>query len=492
MVAGISGGSRSGAVALADQQRVVGVCAQERVTRLKGAGVNHSGLPDEALDLLLSRRRRSRSDVSRFVVADGRSDITSVADVQHLDHHYAHAATAYLTSPFAASAIVVCDHAAPGVSVWRGEGGAISRIEWPWNGAGFADVFSRFAVLFGGNDQRFEALARLRPLARDSRIDGLIGLNDDGLVIHPSFDATVEGLLRQAGDEDARASIAASLQGRLGGLLVEFLSAVRKRTGAAQLAVGGSHFYHSAVNTVIRQSGVFDRVFVPVDPGNSGLAVGAALHGIGSSPSPVSPFLGPSYSSQETKEMLDNCKLQYSLESEQGAIDAAIKALRQGWLVGWFDDAMEWGPRSLGARCILADPMAPYVLENLNVFLKRREPWRGYALSMLQEGVDEHFEGPASAPFMECDYRPRDPARFRHALPSEHAAVRVQTVGDEVPPRFARLLRQFGEATGVAALVNTSFNGFYEPVVCTPRDAVRVFYGTGIDLLIVNQFVLRK
>jgi carbamoyltransferase len=154
---------------------------------------------------------------------------------------------------------------------------------------------------------------------------------------------------------------------------------------------------------------------------------------------------------------------------------------------------MEWGPRALGARCILANPTAPYVLENLNRFLKRRDPWRGYALSGLHESLATHFEGPESAPFMECDYRPRDVARFREALPSADAAVRVHSVSAaDGLPHFRRLLEAFGEATGLPFLINTSFNGFHEPIVCSPRDAVRVFYGTGLDVLVVNQFVLRK
>ena len=198
-------------------------------------------------------------------------------------------------------------------------------------------------------------------------------------------------------------------------------------------------------------------------------------------------------SAEDTKRVLDNCKLHYAWASEEDAAGIAVAALREGRLVGWFDDAMEWGPRSLGARCILANPTAPYVLDNLNRFLKQRDPWRGYALSGLHESVPGLFEGPAEAPFMECDYRPRDPSLFRHALPRPEAAVRLQTVSAASSlPRFHRLLEMFGEATGLPFLINTSFNGFHEPMVCSPRDAVRVFYGTGLDVLVMNQFVISK
>jgi carbamoyltransferase len=229
-----------------------------------------------------------------------------------------------------------------------------------------------------------------------------------------------------------------------------------------------------------------------VNPGNAGLAVGTALHVNGAAPRSVSPFLGPSYQSDEIKATLDNCKLRYDWARDEDAIATAVDAVTRGMLVGWFDGAMEWGPRALGGRCILANPFAPYVLENLNHFLKRREPWRGYALSGLAGAVHEHFDGPTEAPFMECDYQPRDPSRFRHILPSPDAAIRVQTVGADSPPRFRKLLETFGAASGAPFLVNTSFNGFHEPIVCSPRDAVRVFYGSGLDVLILDGFVIAK
>jgi carbamoyltransferase len=131
-------------------------------------------------------------------------------------------------------------------------------------------------------------------------------------------------------------------------------------------------------------------------------------------------------------------------------------------------------------------------LENLNRFLKCREPWRGYAVSGLQESVPDYFAGPGEAPFMECDYLPRDPALFRHILPAAGAALRVQTVNGNAPARFRQLLESFGHLTGTPFLVNTSFNGFHEPLVCSPRDAVRVFYGSGIDVLLLDRFLITK
>lgn len=497
LIAGLSAGARDGSAAVADGARLVGVCPQERITRTRGAGVNRTGLPDEALDAVLARMGRSRADVARYVAANG-APSSEGERVELLDHHFAHACTAYLSSPFSSAAIVVCDHEAPHVSVWKGDGAAVAPVDLPWNGPGFSDIYSRCAAAFGftspAGGQRLEALARLSPDGRDDRVDQLIRLGEASLDIPASFEATLSSWLSGDGNpaSPARARLAAALQARIADLFLELLQRVRAAVGDPRLCLGGSLAHHSAINTRVKTSVLFDEVFVPVDPGNAGLAVGAALHAAGGAPADVSPFLGPNYSVEETKVVLDNCKLQYSLERDDEVIDEVVRTLRQGRLVAWFDGAMEWGPRALGARCILASPQSPYVLENLNRFLKQRDPWRGYALSGLADAVPKYFEGPAAAPFMECDYRPLDPGLFRAVLPSADAAARVHTVGEGAQPRFVRLLEAFADATGLPFLVNTSFNGFHEPIVCTPRDAVRVFYGSGIDLLALGQFVLAK
>jgi carbamoyltransferase len=498
LTAGMSGGARGGAVALADEREVFAACLQERVTRTRGGRLPDSSLPWEALDLLLQRASRSRPDVSRYVVAEGMDHVPDGFEAHHLDHHLAHASTAYLTSPYRDAAIVICDHEAPQVSVWEGRGPVVTRIEWPWSGVGFAGAFSRFARALGFDsgaaEQRAEALGRLAVARPDQRADTMLALGPAGLDVDPRLESWIGEQL--AGDLDRgsrrRAALAAGLQLRLGQLLLTVLAEVKKKTGAVHLCVGGSLFYHSSINTLIRSARLFDDVFIPVDPGNTGLAIGAAAIGSARAPSPVSPFLGPSYSPQEIKDVLDNCKLQYAWESEESTVLAAVDALQEGRLVGWLEGGMEWGPRALGARCILANPTAPYVLENLNRFLKHREPWRGYAFSGRPEAVARYFDGPDRAPYMECDYRPKDPAQFRHALPAAEASVRVHTVTEEAPPRFRRLLDAIGQATGLPLVINTSFNGFHEPIVCSPRDAVRVFYGTGLDLLVMDQFVLRK
>lgn len=496
---GVGGVTRNGCAAVCTRDAVLGVCEQERVTRVRASGFGASGLPDEALREILRGTGRTIDEVACYAAGEP-LPATLGAPLVALDHHFAHACSAFLASPFDDATIVVCDHEAPEVSVWNGEGGAVARAEGPWDGPGFASVYSGCAEAFGfsqgANEQRFEALARLRPTQPGERAASFMDLDGDRLALASDWQSKVREwrTARAAGADVAHdAAIAAALQSRLGDLLLRFLGGVKRRAGAqTRLCVGGSLFSNSGLNTRIKASGLFDEVFVPINPGNAGLAVGTALHASGGPRRPVTPFLGPSYSAEDIKSVLDNCKLQYSWMSEGAVVAAAVEALKRGRLVGWFDGPMEWGPRALGCRSILANPFAPYVLENLNRFLKHRDWWRGYALSGLHGAVSAHFDGPDASPFMECDYTPKDPEALRHFLPAPDAAIRVHTAGADAPPRFVALLRAFEQSSGAALLVNTSFNGFAEPIVCSPRDAVRVFFGTGLDLLVLGQFVLSK
>jgi carbamoyltransferase len=493
LTAGLGGGSKNACVALGNGQNILGICEQERITRVRAAGVNSTGLPDEALDFLLRRIGRSRNDIERFVLAEDGAG-PNLQNKVHIGHHFAHACTSYLSSLFTSSVIVICDHEFPKVSVWNGCGSELTPVDMPWAGMGFSELYSECAELleFGyAADQRFEALARLNPDHRDSRLDKLFRTDGVSLQLEPGWKAlAAEWFVEKSAT--SRASYAAALQSRVGELLLEFLARVRHATQSECLCLGGSLFYHSSFNSLVKTSGLFSRVFVPVNPGNAGLAVGAVLQQSGCSPKFVSPFLGPAYTMGEIKATLENCKLPYKWVGESTAIEMAVDALCRGSLVGWYEGGMEWGQRALGARSILASPFAPYVLENLNRFLKWREPWRGYALSTLESAVEPHFTGPAEAPFMECDFRPRDAEIFRHFLPSPAAAIRVHSAGPNSPPRFCQLLAAFGAANGIPCLVNTSFNGFHEPIVCSPRDAIRVFYGTGVDVLFLDGFVVGK
>ena len=493
---GIGGTTHHACAALADSQSVLGVCEQERITGVRGAGVTSTGLPDQAIDALLDQVHGTRADIVRCGVAE-----TSAPDspwpTTRFNHHEAHAYASYLTSPFTSAVIVICDHEAPGVSVWTGDDREVRRVDWPWTGPGFADLYTECARTLGFDgdpgDQRFEALARMMAEEPQDRLPSFFSTDGARIEAAPGWKARVaEAAGGSATDYVTKARVAAALQKQIGGLLLEMLRRVKSRVPSDRLCLGGSLFYHSAINSMVRQAGVFDRVFIPANPGNSGLAVGTAMRLSGLGPTRLSAFMGPFYDPDAIKSTLDNCKLRYDWLDEGRVVEEAVGHLQQGRLVGWFEDRMEWGPRALGARSILANPFSPFVLENLNRFLKRRESWRGYALSALPDVARDYFSGPDEAPFMECDFRPCDRARFRSVMPSDAAHVRLHVVADDGPRRFRSVLEAFGNATGIPCVVNTSFNGVHAPIVCTPRDAVRVFFGSGLDVLILDRFVVTK
>ena len=292
------------------------------------------------------------------------------------------------------------------------------------------------------------------------------------------------------------AEIASAIQHRLGELLVDLTADIRTRLNTQALCLAGGLFFNTYLNTMIRSSGIFEEIFVPVNPGNAGLAVGAALvlgrcRGERSEAREVSPFLGPEYDTSEIKEALEGCKLSYDFVNEQEVLDVTVEALGRGQLVGWFQGRMEWGPRALGNRSILANPLSPYVLDNLNGFLKKRQRSRGFGVSVCDDDLARYFCGPPASPFMEYEYSPLNPDQLRAVMPTGARSLRVQTVGRSAG-LFRSLHKRMEQSTGMGVLVNTSFNGFREPIVCTPRDAVRVFYGTALDVLVIGRFILRK
>lgn len=454
----------------------------------------------EAIDEVLTLAGRRRDDVKSYVFAEGQVHVPPAVPSISVDHHHAHAATSFLTSPFSRAAVVVCDtHADREVSVWIGEGARLDDQGWQWQGQGFARLYSECAELFfsqHGQEHQLEALAHLAPGSRSDALSATFRYRDRSLQLDSHWRERIDSMLHgeRGVREDGSASAAGSIQRRIGELLLEFLAEVRESLGVETICLGGGFFFNTYFTTLVHKSGMFQDVFVPINPGNAGLAVGAALlhaqEQCDETRPPVSPFLGPAYEAEAIKATLDGCKLSYAFLNESEVLDTAVDALVQGQLVGWFQGRMEWGHKALGHRSILADPQSPYVLDNLNCFLRKRARWRSFGVSVSEESVSDLLCGPSSSSFMEYEYSLRDD-RLRHVVPGGATSIRVQTVPAELD-LFSGLLKRMEQATGVGALVNTSFNGFHEPIACSPRDAIRVFYGSGLDMLVMGQFVLRK
>ena len=477
VIVGIAGAARNAAATLCDGGRIIAACEQERVTRTRRAGLRASDLPVEAVGTVLRLGGRTIGDVSRYAIAETAIDLPSEVRIERVDHHRAHAATAFFTSPFPEATVLVCDrHGLPELTVWQGDDAGVTPAAFPWVGPAFATVYARAAEAFGfaplGDEHRLEALAQVAD--RSEILRPLMAYRGDRVELSPQFTESIAGLRDGAshGSTPAAARAASSLQQSIGEVLLQLVQDLKGRFGGRHLCLGGGLFYNSYFNTLLAQSGVYEQTFVPVNPGNAGVGVGAALEVAGSERAPragwpLSPFLGPAYDAGEIKATLDNCKLVYDYVHGGQLIERAATALSQGKLVGWFHGRMEWGPRALGNRSILASPLAPFVLENLNVFLKHREPHRSYSVSVPAEDASRYFRGPSASQFMEYEYDVIDRGVLRPLLPLNAKKLRVQTV-PESAGSFHTLIKAFGALTGVPILVNTSFNGFSEPIVALP------------------------
>jgi len=302
--------------------------------------------------------------------------------------------------------------------------------------------------------------------------------------------------LGQAADKPLTSAMKTDLAASLQCVIAEEL--VRMAGDARNVCIAGG----LALNTLLIHSleERFERVFVQPVAGNSGTALGAALyawHNFYGEAARV-PFrtlcLGPAYEPAEIKRVIENCKLRFQfLLTQEQLIEQAVAALNEHKIVAWMQGRMEFGPRALGNRSILASPLNPYSTENLNVYIKHREPFRKFAASVPEELAHEYFDVGPNARFLATvgRVRPQHRETFAHAILGSDL-IRVHTVRKEENPLYHELLVAAGRSTGLPVLYNTSFNLFGDPLVCTPRDAVRSFYSSGIDALFAGSFFLEK
>jgi carbamoyltransferase len=300
-----------------------------------------------------------------------------------------------------------------------------------------------------------------------------------------------------------RANIAASLQKALSIVVTDWLESLRAKTQQRNLCLAGGLFLNPLLVSSIEKNTGFERVFVQPAAGNEGTALGAAWLASQQAlanverPEPLSNlYFGSEFSNQDIKSVLDNCKASYRwCESEDHKIDEALRLLVAGKTVAWFQGAAEFGPRALGNRSLLAYPWAPYVQENLNDYIKHRESFRPFALSIPAEDAADYFDASPNAAFMTSMATPKEKAlKLLTGLSGfiVGGLVRLHVVRSSGNPLFWKLLKKTAERGPAPILVNTSFNLFGEPLVVTPRDAVRSYYCSGADALLIGSFLLTK
>ncbi|HEY0704372.1 MAG TPA: carbamoyltransferase C-terminal domain-containing protein [Candidatus Acidoferrales bacterium] len=298
-------------------------------------------------------------------------------------------------------------------------------------------------------------------------------------------------------------NLAASMQAALEEVLGAHWSALAQKTGEKSLCLAGGVAFNCVANGRIFDSSPFERVYVQPAAGDAGLSVGAAFavnHQVLGRPREFvmdHAGWGPQFNPQDIRRAVEKFRgasddLEISELDETALVQATARHISEGRILGWFQGRVEWGPRALGQRSILADPRRPEMKEILNRRIKHRETFRPFAPSILEEATNEFFEKTHPSPFMTFAYNVRQEKRSVIPAPTHvDGTARLQTVSRTANPLYWKLIRAFGDLTGVPVVLNTSFND-NEPIVCRPEEALDCFRRTQMDVLVMGNFLLEK
>jgi len=438
----------------------------------------------------------------------------SKAQFRFMDHHMAHAISAFAYSGFEDSVVLVLDGrgASEATSLWRGRHGRLEHlwtIPWP-NSLGL--FYAQFTHYLG-----------FAPYADEWKVMGLAPYGEPGINLrdfivpddNPYRVANkvllgpesapfrgIEPLLgppRQPESEiGARhKNLAFAVQDMCEQAMLTLARAAVAQTGCRNLCLAGGVALNSKANGKILSSGIVDRIFVQPAASDDGVCLGAALGPSLDSGArlPVRKmrhaYLGNECSDAEIEKTLATYKIRATRVADPAAV--AAEFLANGKILGWVQGRMEFGPRALGSRSILADPRDPEMNAKVNNAVKFREWWRPFAPSLLAEVAGEYLESATDSPFMVLTAQVRPEKRA--VIPSVthvDGSARPQTVERDVNPLYWRLIHEFGQRTGVPVVMNTSFNLRGEPIVSSPTDAIRTFFSSGMDALVIGNFAVEK
>jgi carbamoyltransferase len=523
LILGIGGWLHDGAAALLKDGRLVAAMEEDKLRRQAHPG----GLPERAVDGCLSVISATREDVDCVAIA---RPVGSGADPsRHLrlktqfpksrlvviDHHVAHAASAFYPSPFDKARVVTLDRVGDMRcgALWDAGGTRIEAIEELYAPDSPADFYSRVTQLLGyragAEEHKVQWIGQNgNPRFRDLFLEILGGGAERPALDQSYFDASrptaggfsdrfYEGIDLEHGGKlsgQDRADIAASVQSAVEDTVVRFAGE------GENLCLGGGLMLNAPLVSALENSGKYNNVWVQPAAGNAGTSIGCAFYAWHQTCRKTewhpldNLFLGPEYDREDIKKVLENCKLRFSyLTTDEAVIDTAVKRLNDNQIVAWFQGRMEFGSRALGNRSILASPLNPYSTENLNDYIKHREPFRKFAASVPEELASEYFDCTESARFLASISHVKEEHRktFEAALLGGDR-IRVHVVRRADNPLYWELLQAAGRASGLPVLYNTSFNLFGERLVNNPRAAVRSFFASGIDTMIVGNFLLDK
>ena len=464
------------------------------------------------------------------------------------EHHFSHAASAFYASPFEEAVVLTLD----GVGEWAtttvaiGKGhnlDIVKEIHFPHS---LGLLYSAFTYYTGfrvnSGEYKVMGLAPYgEPKYKDLILDKLVDIKEDGsfrldqsyfnyatglTMVNQKF-ADLFGEPIRKPDTDKltqfHMDIAASVQAVTEEVVLTITRSLAKEYSIPNLCMAGGVALNCVANGKILRDKSFKDIWIQPASGDAGGAIGCALavwHKELNKPRVVNPndamqgsYLGPSYEQDVIKNKLLECGAIFDSLSEDKMIEQTAQALADGMAVGWFQGRMEFGPRSLGGRSILGDPRSEDMQKTLNLKVKYRESFRPFAPSVLSEDVSEWFEADYDSPYMLLVDDVKKDKRIkmtreegflfgidklnikRSSIPAvTHVdySARIQTVHKETNPKYHALITKFKENTDCSVLVNTSFNVRGEPIVCTPEDAFKCFMGTDLDMLVVDNCIIRK
>jgi carbamoyltransferase len=438
------------------------------------------------------------------------------------EHHMSHAASCFLVSPYEEAAILTVD----GVGEWAtasygvGKGNDITlfkEIRFPHS---LGLLYSAFTYYLGFkvNSAEYKVMGLApygKPVHFDRIMKEMIHLNEDGSfkldmkyfsydyglrMTNGAFDDFFGGPPRKPETwmAEREFDIAASVQKVCEEVVLKMASYIHRETGLDNLCMAGGVALNCVANGRIVRETPFKNLFVQPAAGDAGGAVGVAhyiANTLGKEPRGrawAHAYLGPAYSDDEARRYLDSQGARYQVLSDEELPRRTAALLADGNVVGWHQGRMEFGPRALGGRSILADPRDAKMRDTLNMKIKFREGFRPFAPSALADKASEWFELDCESPYMLLVAQVREGKRTIPSVTHVDNSARIQTVTRETSPLYYDLIREFERLTGVPIVINTSFNVRGEPIVCTPHDAYLCFMRTNMDNLVVGHFLLDK
>jgi len=443
------------------------------------------------------------------------------------EHHVSHAAHAFFTSAFDEAAILTVD----GVGEWSTASFGTAHdttikltndIRWPHSVGLFYSAFTYF-LGFKVNEGEYKLMglsAYGKPKYYDLIMENLVDVKNDGSIqlnmkyFSFTYDKVMTnqkfsdlfGIPPRKEDskvEQIHYDIAASAQLVLEDILLKIVNHIHKKTGMTNLCFGGGVALNGVANYRILKEGPFENLHVPPSPGDGGSAVGCAQYlyychnknkrmiedGVERIKNNI--FVGPSHSNDEIKSFLDINKIDYKFLETNSLLQTVAKLIVEGNVVGWYQGKMEWGPRALGNRSIIADPRNVKMKDVLNEKIKHRESFRPFAPCVLEEYASEYFDVDVPSPYMLLVAPVKKPEKIP-AVTHVDGTARLQTVSKDINLLFYNLITEFYKMTGIPVLINTSMNVRGEPIVNTPEQAHNMIIKTDMDYIVMGDYIIKK